>query len=281
MPDVGETVSGVLEGLPGGLDLWKAAYTALIVVAAVVVGRLVMALVDRRLKRSKVDPSLARILRGLVKLVVGVVCVLLICETLGVEITSLLALFSVVGLALSLAIQGVLANLAGGMVLLWAKPFRTGDFVEVDGVLGTVKETTLMYTKLNTTDNRLVSIPNKIVSEVKVVNFAAEEKRRLELTFSASYDSPIDQVKAAVLEAMAENELILPDPAPVAGVVRFGPSAIEYNLWAWCRGTRYWDALYSANEAIKRALDAHGLEMTYDHLNVHMIGPKPDTERKV
>ncbi len=271
MPDVEAAVSSALTDLPGKLDLWRIAYVLLIIVAAVVISRVVLALVGRALKRSKLDPTLAKIIRTVVKFIVGVVCILLICETLGIEVTSLLALFSVIGLALSLAVQGVLANLAGGMVLLWAKPFRVGDFVEVDGVVGTVKETSLMYTKLNTTDNKLVSIPNKIVSEAKVLNFAAEATRRVELTFSASYDSPIDRVKEAVLGALAANGLVLADPAPVVGVASFGSSAIVYNVWAWCKGSDYWPALYSINETIKKALDENGLEMTYDHINVHML----------
>ena len=271
MPEVEAAVSGALTDLPEKLNLWNVAYILLVIVAAVAAGRVITALVGRALKKSRLDPALVKLIRTLVKFVVGVVCVLIICETLGIEVTSLLALFSVIGLALSLAVQGVLANLAGGMVLLWAKPFHTGDFVEVDGILGTVKETSLMYTKLNTTDNKLVSIPNKIVSEAKVQNFAAEATRRVELTFSASYDSPIDQVKAAVLEALAGNELTLDQPEPVVGVAQFGASAIVYNVWVWCKGSDYWSALYSVNEGIKAALDRHGLEMTYDHINVHMI----------
>lgn len=271
MPEVEAAVSSALTDLPGRLDLWRVAYVLLIIIAAVVISRVVLALVGRALKRSKLDPALAKIIRTVVKFIVGVVCILLICETLGIEVTSLLALFSVIGLALSLAVQGVLANLAGGMVLLWAKPFREGDFVEVDGVVGTVKETSLMYTKLNTTDNKLVSIPNKIVSEGKVLNFAAEATRRVELTFCASYDSPIDRVKEAVLGALAANGLVLADPAPVVGVASFGSSAIVYNVWVWCKGSDYWPALYSVNETIKKALDENGLEMTYDHINVHML----------
>ncbi len=271
MPGVDEAVSGVLTGLPEKLNLWNIAFVLLVIIAAVVVSRVIMSLVGRALKKSKLDPVLVKLIRTAVKLLVGVVCVLIICETLGVEVTSLLALFSVVGLALSLAMQGLLANLAGGMVLLWAKPFRVGDFVEVDGVTGTVKETSLMYTKLDTTDNRLVVIPNKIISEAKVQNFAAEETRRVEVTFSASYDSPIDQVKEAVLEALADNQLTLDQPAPVVGVAEFGASAIRYNVWVWCKGSDYWPALYSVNESIKAGLDRRGLNMTYDHINVHMI----------
>lgn len=272
MPSADETVDALLE-LTGRLDLWAVVRVALIVLAALAAGKLVMSLVGRMLKRSKLDPSLARILRSAVKFVVGVACVLVICDTLGVEITSLIALFSVVGLALSLAVQSVLANLAGGITILGAKPFQTGDFVEIDGVIGKVKEISLMYTKLDTTDNKLVYLPNKTVSEAKVLNFTGEATRRIELTFSASYDSPIDRVKETVLAMVAAQPLALSDPAPVVGVAAYGSSAITYNLWVWCAGEDYWSAFYAVNEGIKKALDAAGLEMTYDHLNVHVIDP--------
>lgn len=273
MPDIQEieSLGATFSRLPEKLTLWNLVYILVIIVAAMVVSRIVLALVDRALGKSKLDPTLIRIIRNVVKLVVGVVCVLLICETLGVEITSLIALFSVIGLALSLAAQGVLANLAGGITILGARPFRVGDFVEMDGVKGTVKEVALMYTKLDTTDNKLVYLPNKIVSEAKVLNYSKEPTRRIEITFSASYESPIPQVKAAVLESLAQNPLTLAEPEPVVGVARYGASAIEYNLWVWCRGEDYWPAFYSVTEGVKQALDAAGLEMTYDHLNVHML----------
>lgn len=273
MPDIQEieSLGATFSRLPEKLTLWNLVYILVIIVAAMVVSRIVLALVNRALGKSKLDPTLIRIIRTVVKLVVGVVCVLLICETLGVEITSLIALFSVIGLALSLAAQGVLANLAGGITILGARPFRVGDFVEMDGVKGTVKEVALMYTKLDTTDNKLVYLPNKIVSEAKVLNYSKEPTRRIEITFSASYESPIPQVKAAVLERLAADPLTLAEPEPVVGVARYGASAIEYNLWVWCRGEDYWPAFYSVTEGVKQALDAAGLEMTYDHLNVHML----------
>lgn len=258
-------------GITATLSLWSIAHVLLIIVAAIVVSRIILSLVGRALSRSRLDPVLVKMVRTAVKFVVGIVCILLICETLGIEITSLIALFSVVGLALSLAVQGVLANLAGGITILGARPFRVGDFVEMDGIAGTVKEVALMYTKVDTTDNKLVYIPNKIVSEAKVVNFSQEGTRRLELTFSASYDSPMDQVKKAVMDMLAAEDLVLDDPAPVVGVAKYGASAIEYNLWAWCKGVDYWSAFYAVNEGIKKALDAAGLEMTYDHLKVHVL----------
>lgn len=271
------TLGTTFAGVAATLSIWSVVHVLLIIVAAVVVSRIVLSLVGRALSKSKLDPALVKIVQTAVKLLVGVVCILLVCEALGIEITSLIALFSVVGLALSLAVQGVLANLAGGITILGARPFRVGDFVEMDGIAGTVKEVALMYTKVDTTDNKLVYIPNKIVSEAKVVNFSQEGTRRLELSFCASYDSPIDQVKEAVLGMLAAQPLVLAEPAPVVGVAKYGASAIEYNLWAWCAGSDYWSAFYAVNEGLKKALDAAGLEMTYDHLNVHVLEDKQRT----
>lgn len=267
---LGTTFEGVVEKL----NFLNAAYIVLIIVAAVVVSRVILALVGRALAKSKLDPALAKVVKTAVKFVVGVVCILLICDTLGIEITSLIALFSVVGLAFSLAVQGVLANLAGGITILGARPFRVGDFVEMDGVTGTVKEMALMYTKVDTTDNRLVYIPNKIVSEAKVVNFTQEGTRRLELTFSASYDCPVERVKGALMEAITHTPGVLADPVPLARVGGYGDSAIDYHVRAWCAAGDYWDVYYDLHEEIKAAFDRSGVEMTYDHLNVHVLEDK-------
>lgn len=274
MPDAASTLGTTFEDITAKLNLWNVAYILLIIVAAVVVSRVVLSLVGRALAKSKLDPALTKVVKSVVKFIVGVVCILLICETLGIEITSLIALFSVVGLAFSLAIQGVLANLAGGITILGARPFRVGDFVEMDGVTGTVKEVALMYTKVDTTDNRLVYIPNKIVSEAKVVNFTQEGTRRIELTFSAAYTCPVERVKGALLEAITHTPGVLTDPAPLARVGGYGASAIEYHVRAWCAAADYWDVYYGLHEEIKAAFDRSGVEMTYDHLNVHVLEDK-------
>lgn len=266
-----ETLNEVLSTLPEKLTLWNVAYILALIVGCILACKLVLLAVGRLLARSKLDRSLHNIVKTAIRAVLALVCILLIADSLGIPITSLVALFSVVGLALSLAVQGVLANLAGGIMLLWAKPFQVGDFVEVDGIMGTVKETGLMYTKLDTTDNRLVYLTNKVVSEAKVVNFSGEETRRVELTISASYGAPIEEVKAAIREVIGTHPKTLPTPEPVVGVIEYGESAIRYNVWFWCAGKDYWEVLYSVNEGIKRAFDEKGLEMTYNHLNVHMM----------
>lgn len=185
--------------------------------------------------------------------------------------TSLVALLSVLGLAVSLAVQGTLSNLAGGIMLLTARPFAAGNFVEAGGVSGVVREVGLVYTKLVTMDNKVVYVPNGDISAKTIINYTAEKKRRVELTFSASYDAPIEKVKQAVGRAMEEHSLVLQNEEKMIRVSSYGDSAIEYLMRCWCATGDYWTVYFDLNEAIKAELDKNGLEMSYPHVNVHMM----------
>lgn len=243
---------------------------ALIVISIVLI-RVIMLVADRFLRRSRLDKSLHTFIKSILRVALIFLAILVVLDAVGIPITSLVALFSVIGLALSLAMQGVLSNLAGGMMILWSKPFQVGDFVRIGAISGTVKDITLVYTKVDTTDNKLVYLTNKMVSESTVENFSGEENRRVELTVSASYDAPIDRVKEVIHAVIADHPKTLSTPEPIVGVAEYGSSAIVYNVWFWCGGADYWEVFYAVNEGIKKAFDEHGLEMTYDHLNVHMV----------
>ena len=266
-----ETISA-LEGFFNNLSLWGVARILLLIVGCVLVSRLLMAALDRFLKRGHLDRSLHTVIKSLVHIAVIFVSILIVADAVGIPVTSLLAVLSIAGLAVSLAVQGVLSNLAGGMMILWAKPFQVGDTVEADGTVGKVQDITLVYTKLLTPDNRVVYLTNKAVSEAKLVNITGEETRRVEL----SYDSPVETVKSTILEVIGQHSKTLTTPAPLARVANFGASAIEYHVRAWCAAADYWDVFYDLNEGIKAAFDRVGIEMTYDHLNVHMVEEKKD-----
>lgn len=270
-----ETISA-LEGFFNNLSLWGVARILLLIVGCVLVSRLLMAALNRFLKRSHLERSLHTVIKSLTRILLAFVSILIVADAIGIPITSLLAVLSIAGLAVSLAVQGVLSNLAGGMMILWAKPFQVGDTVEADGTVGKVQDITLVYTKLLTPDNRVVYLTNKAVSEAKLVNITGEETRRVELTISASYDSPVETVKSTILEVIGQHSKTLTTPAPLARVANFGASAIEYHVRAWCAAADYWDVFYDLNEGIKAAFDRVGIEMTYDHLNVHMVEEKKD-----
>lgn len=242
----------------------------LLVVVLVVLIKLLTRLFDRFLSRSKIDRSLYGFLRAGVKILLYFIAATIVAGSLNIDVTSLIALLSVAGLALSLALQGALGNLASGIVILTTKPLHAGDYVSVDGQEGYVEEIGMTYTKLATYDRRIVFIPNSTVTSSSITNYTVEGKRRVDLTVSASYDSGVDQVKAALHQAVEAVPGFLAEPEVFIRVSGYGDHAIEYTVRAWCESADYWDCYYGLMEAVKRAYDQQGIAMTYPHLNVHL-----------
>ena len=262
-------------------DLWEnlADITATKVFSAVavtVVGLLVIKLLlmglERGLRRSKMDDTLKKLLRSLLKGGLLFVMAIVVLGCLGIEVTSLVAVLSVIGLAFSLALQNFLSNVAGGMQLLASHPFKPGDFVEAGGCSGTVTDVGMFYTRLTTYDNKLVQIPNSSIVSANIINYSAQPSRRVDLAVSASYDAPVDKVLALLTRLGAGHELVLADPAPAAHVTRYGDSAVEYALRVWCANADYWTVYNDLIDSLQPAFAQAGVEMTYPHVNVHMIG---------
>ena len=175
------------------------------------------------------------------------------------------------GLALSLSIQGIAANLFSGVTILATKPFVTGNYVAVGGIEGTVESIGLFHTTVKTIDNKLVFVPNSEVTSSKVTNFTHEPLRRVDIPFGTDYSCPVGDVKAAIDELMRSNEKVLDDPAPFVSVLSYKGSNIEYVLRAWCKTEDYWDVFFAMNEGLLPALKKHGCAMSYDHVNVHVV----------
>ena len=247
-------------------------FSALITAAlCLVVVKMLIKVLDRALSRSRLDAPLQTLLRTILKCALWSVAVITVLDRLGIEVTSLVAVLSVVGLAFSLALQNFLSNVAGGMQLLASHPFVVGDFVDAGGCSGTVEEIGMFYTKLATLDNKLVQLPNSTIVSANITNFSAQPTRRVELTVSASYDAPTEQVLALLSRMAADHPLVLVDPAPVVHVDSYGDSAVGYVLRAWCANTDYWTVYYDLMDGFKPAFDNAGIEMTYPHVNVHMV----------
>lgn len=245
-----------------------------IVLLGGIVIRIVMKLVDRMLDRSKALVSLRRYIRSVVKVGLWFLVALMAAEEVGIPTTSLIALFSVAGLAVSLALQNTLSNLAGGITLLVTKPFQVGDYVEADGVSGTISAVDLAYTTFITVDNKEIFVPNSQLSSTKIMNYTATGKRRAELTFTASYDAPTQTVKEAIREAVDAIPQILADPEPVIWLSEYQSSSIQYVVRVWAATEDYWTVYYTLLEGVRESFARHGVEMTYDHLNVHLVDEK-------
>ena len=230
----------------------------------------ILALTSRSLSRTKLEKAAATLIHSLLRVVLYVLLGLMVASKLGIDVTGIVALASVASLALSLALQDSLSNVIGGFMLLSNHPFHSGDYVEIAGQGGTVQSIDITYTKLTTADNKTISIPNSTVVGSQIINYSTSGTRRVDINVSASYNAPIDAVKAALLKA-AKLDTVLDTPAaPFAAVLSYGESAIHYTLRVWTTADEYWNTMFTINENIKREFEKAGVEMSYPHLNVHL-----------
>jgi len=253
----------------GGFALSSFLPALIIGVIGVLLIQLLMKVVTNILEKSKLEKAAHSLIKSVLKVVGYVLLALIVASKLGIDVTGIVALASVLTLAVSLALQNLLANVIGGFTLLYTKPFSSGDFVEIAGQSGTVKEIGLSYTQLETPDQKLVSIPNSAVVAAQIINYTVIGQRRVDVSVSASYKASVESVLEALREA-GQVSTILPDHAPFAAVVNYGESAIEYTLRVWSTADDYWDTLFAVNQNVKAVFDAKGIEMTYPHINVHL-----------
>ena len=261
------------------LTLEKIIPALIVLVVGIVAVHLLCRLFDKLMKRNQLEKTLSGFLRSLIRILLYVIVVLVALGTLGLNVSSLVAVLSVASLAITLAVQGTLSNIAGGIQVLTAHPFRVGDYVEIGGVEGTVKNIGMIYTRLITLDNKALYLPNSDVASARVSNYTVEGKRRINLPFSASYDCPTEPVLQALRQAAAAGGA-LEDPAPQAYVRAYDDSAIRYELFFWCEPKDYWPTYFAVTAAVREEFSNAGLTMTYPHLNVHFDNPPepPKTE---
>ena len=253
----------------GIFALGKVVPAVVILAVGLVCIRLVLKVLKAALKKSKLEKTAHKLIHSVAKVVMTVLLLLIVVSSVGIDVTGIVALASVLTLAISLALQDALTNLIGGFTLLNTKPFVVGDYVEVAGQGGTVQEVGLAYTKLTTGDNKMVSIPNSAVVAAEIVNYTTTGTRRVDVSVSASYDSDVDQVLEALKEA-ADVPQRLQDPDVFAAVANYGDNAIEYTLRLWTETADYWTVKWEVNKRIKEVFDAKGIKMTYPHVIVHM-----------
>ena len=249
----------------------KVVFAILLFLACCVVIRIVTRIVDKLLRRSnKLDGTLVGFLKSALRIALWALAIVMIASTLGIPTASLVAVISIAGLALSLSVQNILSNLFSGLTLLFTRPFAQGDLVDIGANTGVVQRVGLFYTVIDTLDNRVVSIPNGDVTAASVVNYSREPQRRVDMTFSASYDDATEAVRAAILEAAQADERILADPAPFVAISQYKESSVEYVTRVWCNNADYWDVYFGMNERVREAFARNGVHMTYNHLNVHI-----------
>ncbi len=264
-----ETLRGILNVFLN-FSVTKAVPAIILIVIGILAVKLIMRILQVALSKTKLEGQLSKLVLGVLKPVLYLLLGLIVAARLGIDVTSVVALASVLTLAVSLTLQNALANIFGGFTLLYTKPFTADDYVEIAGQSGTVQEVGLAYTKLATVDNKLISIPNSAVVAAEIVNYTTTGKRRLDIAVTASYDADPRLVMDTLL-AMADQVEVLQDPAPFAGVTNYGDHSIAYVLRVWVNTADYWTVNGKIMNNMKAVFDAKGIEMTYPHLNVHMV----------
>jgi len=240
------------------------------------VGLKIVALVakafSRRLETAEMDPSLRPFLTALVKVGLQILLVISVASMIGIEMTSFIAVIGAMAFAVGLALQGSLANFAGGVLILLLKPFQVGDYIEAAGVAGTVKEIQVFYTHLDTPDNKRIIVPNASMSNASTVNYNTNPVRRVDFTFEVGYGDDLDRVRAVLLEIAENHPLTFEDPPPQVIVGGHGENAIIVYLRMWSKKEDYWTIYFELMEKVKKAFDEAGINIPYPQRDVRLIG---------
>ncbi len=255
----------------GSLSLSTLLSAVMVLIICCVAIRITMKLLTTAMGRTHLDPAIKGFVCTVTRVLLWALAIIITADSLGIPTTSLVAVLSVAGLALSLSVQNIMTNLFSGITLLITHPFGAGDFVSVGSNQGTVKSVGLFYTVMDTPDNKTVSIPNGDITAGSVTNFSREATRRVDMTFSASYDSPTESVHRAIMDAISQDERILPDPAPFTAISVYGDSSITYAVRVWCANADYWNVYFALNERVRECFEKYGVQMSYNHLNVHIV----------
>lgn len=264
-------ISALLQRSIGKTSLGDVLSALVTLIICLCVIKLLMKLLSRLFSHTKLEHRVQRYFLSGIRLILYILTGIIVASSLGIDMTSLVALLSVGSLGITLAAEDILANVAGGLVILSSHPFSLGDLIEVGGTIGTVEEIKLNHTRLLTADGHLVMLPNKSLAASQMINFTAHGKRRIVQKVSASYDATTETVRTACLEAVSQAPNILKDPAPIVYLTDYGDSAITYTVYCWTKPEYYWESSWILNEELRESFSKYKIEMTYPHLNIHVV----------
>jgi len=282
IPTNAAEVQGLLSKIYGHLA--ESGLEIAFAVAILVIGRwvamLISKLIAKAMKRSKVDPTIIGFVEHLSYIALLAFVVIAAMARVGIQTASAVAVVGAAGLAVGFALQGTLANFASGVLILFFKPVKVGDFVEISGEKGTVKDIHIFNTVLDSPDNIRIIVPNSGVTGGNIKNFTVNGTRRVDLVVGVSYDDNPAEAKRVIDAVLAEDQRILKEPAPTVAVSELADSSVNLVVRPWVKAADYWDVYFDTTEKVKAALDAAGISIPYPQHDVHMIGAE-DTPKKI
>lgn len=245
----------------------------LIALLIYVIGRFIIrqisSLVSKLLERRKIEISVQTFLKSLLSILLNMILAFAIISKLGVETTSFAALLASAGVAIGMALSGNLSNFAGGLIILVFKPFKVGDYIDGPGVSGTVREIQIFHTILSTVDNRVIFVPNGMMSSNVVTNYSKQDKRRVDWVFGVEYGEDVDKVRAVLQRLIDADARILKDPAPFIVLGNLNASSVDITVRVWVNSADYWNVLFDMNETVYKTFNAEGIGFPFPQLTIH------------
>lgn len=245
-------------------------FAVIVFIIGIVAVKIITKIISRFMKKSTVDNAAVAFLVSFIRVVLYTIVIVSALTLVGVPMSSIIALIGAAGLAVSLALQNYLSNLAGGFIILFSKPFKSGDMIEIDSTTGQIKSINILYTKMLTSDNKTVLIPNGKVADAKIINYSEMPTRRLDMTFDISYSNDFEKAKEIIQGITDRNKLVHKDPEPLIRLGAHKESALEIVVKLWVANDKYYELFYDMSEAVKREFDKHGIEIPYNQLDVHI-----------
>ncbi|MCF7912755.1 MAG: mechanosensitive ion channel [Candidatus Cloacimonetes bacterium] len=232
--------------------------------------KLIIKLVKKGMARSNVELTLRKFIISLLSFGLKILLFITCATIVGIQMTAFITIIGAMGLAFGLALQGSLANFAGGVLINVLKPYRIGDFIETGGIMGTVKEISIFNTILNTPDNKRIILPNSNISNNNITNFSAEATRRVDLVFNVDYDTDIEQAKQIIADVIEKHPLTLKDPVPFVRLGNFAASSLDITVRVWGESANYWSIHFDLKEQVKAAFDEAGIVIPFQQVDVNL-----------
>lgn len=285
-PEIAEEAEQVIEAVASGnvsADVFADFGRALLgylptVIAAVIIyfiGRfvtgMIIKIVDKSMQRTRIEETAQGFLMSLIKIVLTAFVIVIALSTLGIPMTSIITAIGAAGVAIGLALQNSLSNVAGGFIILFSKPFSKGDYIVSNGIEGVVDEISILSTKLITGDNKVIYIPNGMVSSSTVTNYSHEGKRRVDIVFNVSYEQDHKKAIKIIKDTALAHELVIHDSEPFARITSLSESSVDISLRVWTKTENYWAVYFDLLENVKTALDENNIEIPYRKLDVNII----------
>lgn len=268
----GNVDSSVLKDFTDALIAYLPTVVTAVIIFIVgkILAKILVRIIDKGMGRSHIDETAQGFMRSLLSIIFTAFVIVIALSTLGIPMTSIVTAIGAAGVAVALALQSSLSNVAGGFLILLTKPFNKGDYISSGGNEGIVEDISILSTKLLTYDNKVIFIPNSMISGSTLINYSKEENRRIDLKFSISYESDFEEAKKLMSEVIAEHKLILTDPAPFVRVAELAASSVDISVKVWVKTADYWTVYFDLIEQIKSALDRNNIEIPYSKLDVNI-----------